>query len=73
MTQLANIFFLLIKMNTMKYIIFFYFHSALSLGAQSQIDNAKRKMLAKETPKTLSIGNQKYIKGQKVKPAQLLS
>jgi subtilase family serine protease len=53
------------KMNTMKYVIFFTVTLSLCLNAKSQIDSTKRKIITKETPKTLTIDNQRYIKGQK--------
>ena len=49
----------------MKYIIFFSVSFALYLNAQSQIDSTKRKIITKETPKTLTIDNQRYSKGWK--------
>lgn len=59
----------------MKQVIFFTATLALCLNAYSQLDNTKRKISTKETPKTLVIDNQKYIKGQKgentAPPAQL--
>jgi len=49
----------------MKYIIFFTVTLVLFVNAHAQIDSTKRKIVPKETPKTLSIDNQKYVKGQK--------
>ena len=65
MRQLACTIGLLSKMNTMKYIIFFIATLALFVNAHAQFDSTKRKIVTKEAPKTLSVDNQKYIKGQK--------